>query len=174
MHWNKKILQQCDGRHSGGVIVKSAFFLPPSCFRKPSSLMLAMALEPGQRKGGRKERRRGFSSPYAIWFSACLNDFCSFIWPRDINESAFPQKYCRYKLHTQAFSSLLPDCTQKQWWIKPNCLYSSDFANEWLCGIYPVSDALTHIPLQIAVSYSLSTINYSTFADFTRPSFRNT
>jgi len=29
-------------------------------------------------------------------------------------------------------------------------------------------------PLQIAVSYSLSTINYSTFGDFTRPSLRKT
>lgn len=157
MHWNKKILQQCDGRHAGRVIVKSAFFFPPSCFRKPSSLMLAMALEPGQRKGGRRERRRGLSSPYAIWFSACLNDFCSFIWPRDANESAFPQKYCGYKLHTQAFSSLLPEWTQKQWWIKPNCFVSLfkwfcqwmalwHLSSQWCIDTHPITDSSELLP----------------------------
>lgn len=126
----KNILQQRDRRHAEGVIVKSAFFFPPSRFRNPSSLMLAMALEPGQRKGGRKKRRRGLSSPYAIWFSACLTDFCSFNWTRVTNKSAFPQKYCAYKLHIQAFSSLLPEWTQKQWWIKPNSFVS---LFKWFC-----------------------------------------
>lgn len=139
----KKILRQRDRRHAEGVIVKSAFFIPPAHFRNPSSFMLAMALEPGQRKGGRKKRRRGLSSPYAIWFSACLTDFCSFIWPRVTNKSAFPQKYCVYKLTYKPF----PVCFQNEHKNSDEsnqivlCLYSSDFANELLCGIHPVSDA---------------------------------
>lgn len=162
----------------GGVIVKSAFFFPPSCFRNPSSLMLTVALEPGQRKGGRK-RRRGIVKPYAIWFSACLTDSCSFIWP----ESQMTVLFRRNTVdilspHTRLFELCFQNECRNSHESNPNCFVSLfkwfcqwmapwHQSSQWCIQIdaHPITDSSELLPFNHELFY---------FPDFTLPSFRNT